>query len=356
MAEEIAAAAETTDPIPPAHEEPQVDIHKPHASKSWKFIELCKVWSILLGFVLLFPARAMAEPLSPVTPDGDSHLSVILLGTMIGPTFSAQRLGISTLIVAGREKLLFDCGRAMTTGMAALGIKPMDVTKVFLTHLHSDHVIALPELYLYAWVQGRTTPLQVWGPEGTQEMMKNLQEAFKFDIHIRRDVDEKFPAEGIKAVATDIHQGVVYEANGVKVTAFLVDHGPVKPAFGYRIDYRGHSVVLSGDTKPSDNLVKFSQGADLLLHELGRFKQDPQLDGVARIIANHHTDGLEAGQIFQRVQPKLAVFTHYGAVQTGPTLALVRQNYAGPVEFGEDLMTIDIGDTVSIHKFVPPAK
>ena len=142
-------------------------------------------------------------------------------------------------------------------------------------------------------------------------MMKHLQEAFSFDIHIRRDVDTKFSPEGIKVVATDIRKGVVYEANGVKVMAFLVDHGPVKPAFGYRVDYRAHSVVLSGDTKPSDNLVSFSQGVDLLIHEFGRSKQDPLLDGPpdellpgsrqtrgqAKTIAEHHTDGLEAERV-----------------------------------------------------------
>jgi len=160
---------------------------------------------------------------------------------------------------------------------------PADVTKVFLTHLHSDHVISLPELYLYPWAsQGRTTPFEVWGPDGTKPMMDHLQKAFVFDIHIhiRRDVDEKFPGSGIKVIATDIREGVVYQANGVKVTAFLVDHGPVKPAFGYRVEYRQHSVVLSRDTRPSENLVKFAKGADLLIHEVGaRSKQDPIFTG-----------------------------------------------------------------------------
>src|SRR4030095_15292310 len=114
----------------------------------------------------------------------------------------------------------------------------------------SDHIVSLPELYLYPWPAGRKVPLQVWGPHGTRAMMNHLQEAFAFDIHIRRDVDERFSAEGIKVIATDIREGVIHEANGVKVTAFLVDHGPVKPAFGYRVDYRGRSVVMSGDTKP----------------------------------------------------------------------------------------------------------
>jgi len=197
-------------------------------------------------------------------------------------------------------------------------------------------------------------------------MFRHLQEAFAFDIHIRRDVDEKVPADGIRVVVTDIREGTVYESGGVKVTAFLVDHGPVTPAFGYRIDYRGHSVAISGDTKPSDNLVKFAAGVDLLIHEVGRSKQDPalvgppdellpnsrQTRGRAKTIAEHHTDGIEAGTVFQRVKPKLAVFSHFNPNPT--TLALVRQNYAGPVEFGEDLMSIEIGDTVNVRRFAAP--
>jgi ribonuclease Z len=323
-----------------------------------------KTTSILVVILLLIGLPACGRSQEPVATSNDSNLKVILLGTAGGPTISAQRLGISTLVLAGSEKLLFDCGRSMTTGMAKLAIDPADVTKVFLTHLHSDHIVSLPELYLFPWAQGRTVPLQVWGPDGTRSMVKHLQEAFSFDIHIRRDVDERFSAEGIKIIATDIHEGVVYEANGVKVTAFLVDHGPIKPAFGYRVDYRGHSVVLSGDTKPSDNLVKFSQGVDVLIHEVGRSKQDPalvgppdellpnsrQTRGQVKRIADHHTDGKEAGRVFEEVKPKLAVFSHFNNAPA-ETILLVRESYAGPVEFGEDLMTIDIGDTVSVRRF-----
>jgi ribonuclease Z len=253
-------------------------------------------------------------------------------------------------VVAGSERLLFDVGRNATGGMLRLGIKPAELTHVFLTHLHSDHIVSLPELMLFGWTQGRRTPLEVWGPDGTRSMMQKLEEAFAFDIHVRRDVDEKTPAEGIRVIAIDIREGVVYESHGVKVTAFLVDHAPVKPAFGYRVDFQGHSVTLSGDTKPSENLVKFAAGTDLLIHEAGRWKQDPQLTALLRTIADHHTDGVEAGTIFQRVKPKLAVFSHYN---TDPkaTLALVRQHYAGPVEFGTDLMTITIGSRVAIRRF-----
>ena len=295
----------------------------------------------------------------------DSTLKVMLLGTRSGPVIDPERTGIGTLIVAGPERLLFDIGRGVPTAMSRMGIVPADVTKVFLTHLHSDHVIDLPELYLYPWAsQGRTTPFEVWGPDGTKAMMQNLQKAFAFDIRIRRDVDEKFPGSGIKVIATDIREGIVYQANGVKVTAFLVDHGPVKPAFGYRVEYRQHSVVLSGDTRPSENLVKFARGADLLIHEVGaRSKQDPIFTGPpdellpnsratrrqAKTILDHHTDPQEAGTVFGMVKPKLAVFSHYpGGAAT--ILPLVRQTYAGPVEFGEDGMTIDVGETINIRR------
>jgi ribonuclease Z len=124
---------------------------------------------------------------------------------------------------------------------------------------------------------------------------------------------------------------------------------------------------MSGDTKPSDNLVRFSRGVDVLIHEVGRSKSDPALVGPAdeilpgtrltrgqgKTTAEHHTDGTEAGRVFRLVKPKLAVFSHYN-VPSAATLALVRQNYADPVEFGEDLMTIDVGGTVSVHRFAPP--
>ena len=152
----------------------------------------------------------------------------------------------------------------------------------------------------------------------------------------------------------------------MKVTAFLVDHGPVKPAFGFRVDFRGRSVVLSGDTMPSDNLVKYASGVDLLIHEMGRFKGDPLLSGPpdellpnsrqtrkqAKTIAEHHTDGVEVGRMLDRVKPKLAVFSHYNA-NPEATLPLVRQNYAGPVEFGEDSMTIEVGSQITVRRLAP---
>lgn len=322
---------------------------------------------LVTAVVFAIPRQTAAQ--SPPSNDSPA-IQVVLLGTQGGPTFHAERLGIGTLVVAGGRRLLFDAGRGVTTGMSRAAVNPADVTQMFLTHLHSDHVISMPELLISPWAsQGRRGPLEVRGPTGTRMMMAGFQEALAFDIHMRRDIDERFPAEGVTVIATDIREGVVYESGGVTVTAFLVDHGPVTPAFGYRVDSRGHSVAISGDTKPSANLVKFASGVDLLIHEVSRWKQDPALAGPpgellpnsrmtrgqAKTIAEHHTDGEEVGAVLQQVKPKLAVFSHYN-VDPRATLPLVRRHYQGPVEFGEDVMTIDVGERVTVRRYKEAAR
>jgi ribonuclease Z len=323
-----------------------------------------------LGIALLaavaVTATVRAQHASARTERGT--IRVRLLGTQGGPTINAQRLGISTLVEAGTDKLVFDCGRGSPAGLSRLGIPVADVRKVFITHLHSDHVVGIPELYLFPWASsGRKLPFEVWGPTGTKSMMAHLERAFAFDIHVRRDVDERFPAEGIRAIAHDIREGVVYESNGVKVTAFLVDHRPVTPAFGYRLDYGGRSVVISGDTRPSENLVKFAEGADVVIHEIGTWKQDPLLNGPQdelipgtnvtrrqrRTIAEHHTDAEQVGAVFEKVKPRLAVLSHYAP--NANILPLVRKTYAGPIELGEDELTIDIGASIGVERLVPAA-
>lgn len=282
-------------------------------------------------------------------------IKVILLGTAGGPPVRLNQYQTTTLVEANGERLLFDCGRGVLLRLAQAGVPTESVTKLFLTHLHSDHVIDIPDLLLSPWAArtARHVPLQVWGPNGTVRMMQHLEEAFAFDIHIRRDIDEKFSPEGIKTIAHDIEQGVVYQEGGLKVTAFLVDHGPVKPAFGYRVDFAGHSVLLSGDTRPSNNLVQFGKGVDVVIHEAldpELFKADDsqQSQQQEKAILGHYTTPEQAGLIFSRIKPKLAVFSH---VQASPTIVnKARKTYSGPMELGEDLMVIEIGDSVVVHR------
>ena len=232
-----------------------------------------------------------------------------------------------------------------------------DVHALFLTHLHSDHVVGIPDMLLTGWVNGRRQmPFRVWGPRGTKDMMTHLERAFEFDIRIRL-YDDRPPPQGIVVQAEDIQQGVVYERNGVKVTAFDVDHHPVKPALGYRIEYGGRSVVLSGDTKFFENLIRFAQGADLVIHSVAapdvvRRGRAPE---QAKAILDHHTMPEEAGTVFARVRPKLAVFSHivlpHATAQD--LIQATRNNYTGPLELGEDLDVIEVGETVTLHRVKP---
>jgi ribonuclease Z len=281
-------------------------------------------------------------------------LKVTLLGTGT-PRPVMQRFGPSTLVEAGGQKLLFDCGRGCIQRLYQAKIPLSEVTALFLTHLHSDHIVGIPDLWLTGWINGRVTPLRVWGPRGTQQMMKGLGQAYEFDIHIRRDVDEQIPGEGVVEKANDIEEGVVYENDGVKVTAFNVDHGLVRPALGYRVDYGGHSVVLSGDTRYSENLIKFAQGSDVLIHEVLAANAFQELhtalnqQQMQKVMA-HHTKTEEAAMVFAKVKPKLAVYSHIVPPNATNLLADTRKSYSGPLEVGEDLMSIEIGDKVELHK------
>ena len=182
-------------------------------------------------------------------------------------------------------------------------------------------------------------------------MMRHLTEAFAFDIHMRRDVDESFSPDGIRMVAHDIPPGKVYEKDGVTVTAFLVSHGLVKPSYGYRVDYAGRSVALSGDTSPSDDLVAACKGVDVLIHEaidrdvLRRLVPDKlRMDAIVE----RHTTPEQAAGVFSKVSPRLAVFSH--SPGTAAILEQTRRSYPGRLEMGEDLMVIDIGAEVRVKQ------
>ena len=293
----------------------------------------------------------LVAPLAVAETAADS-LQIVLLGTGVGPPVNLQQFGASTLVEAGSVRLLFDCGRGTTLRLAQAAVPLGTINRVFLTHLHSDHVIQLPDLLLTGWVGGgRSVPLEVWGPEGTRDMMDHLQQAFAFDIHMRRDVDEKAPGDGIKVTSHDIKQGIVFEQQGVKVTAFLVDHSPVTPAFGYRVDYRGHSAVLSGDTRVSENLIRSAQGVDVLVHEVldadtvrGWFPNNAE--AAAAILAKHTTPE-QAGEVFARVKPKLAVYSH--APNAERVISQTRKTYPGPLQGAEDMLTIEVGEQIDVR-------
>ena len=312
-------------------------------------------------FLLRTVALCFLGPLAFLYVSNASAADPVLKATLLGSGYVEplpNKYGASILVEAGSETLLFDAGRGATIRLNQIPIPFDAVDKVFLTHLHSDHVVGLPDLYLTGWVLGRRdTPLRLWGPEGTAHMARHLVSAFDFDVVIRRDKHTRYAAIWANIDATDFTQGVVYEANGVTVTAFEVDHGPVKPAFGFRVYYAGRSLAISGDTRPSDNLIASAKDVDVLFHEafapLAYSAAHPDVPAlVIKAIESVHTTPTQAGEVFAAVNPRLAVFYHIdpGADFAAELRSDARKNYSGPLEVGEDLMTVVIADEITVRQ------
>jgi ribonuclease Z len=308
--------------------------------------------------MLSFIARAVfvvVTAVLSVSPVHSQTIKVTLLGTGCPPPVM-NRFGPSILVEAGERKFLFDAGRGASQRLAQLAVRWQDIDGVFLTHLHSDHVVGFPDLWLTGWLlgPGRNRPLDVWGPRGTQKMMSHLEQAFEADIRIRLYDDRPSP-DGVVILATDIREGVVYEKAGVKITAFEVDHAPVRPAFGYRIDFNGRSVVLSGDTRVSQNLIRHAQGVDLLVHEVAApdsFRRAGVTAERAKTVIEHHVTPEQAGEVFAKTKPRLAVYSHivWPTATEADLIPTTRKTYAGALEVGEDLMVIDVGERVQVRR------
>jgi ribonuclease Z len=292
----------------------------------------------------------------------DKSIKVTLLGTGT-PIPSKDRFGPSTLIEAGARKLLVDAGRGATIRLAQLDIPIGTIDALLLTHFHSDHTVGIPDVWLTGWLEShfgtRRSPFRVIGPRGAQALMAGLQTAYADDVKIRMK-DEKLGAEGIAVQVQEFEGGgVVYNDGGVTVTAFEVDHGSeIKPAYGYCVQYAGRKAVISGDTRYNDNVVKHATGADLLIHEVAIARPELLAEAYIQRIMAHHTSPSEVGTVFALSRPRLAVYTHtvfLASKQVPPAtvddlIEQTRQTYSGPLQVGEDLMCIEIGETISIRR------
>ncbi|MBK5187557.1 MAG: MBL fold metallo-hydrolase [Gemmatimonadaceae bacterium] len=306
----------------------------------------------------LAQSRTIVETHKLVERPPSGEIRVTLLGTGT-PRPLMDRFGPSTLVEAGDEKLIFDVGRGAMQRLFQIDVSYADITAVLLTHLHSDHTVGLPDLWLTGWlISERGTPLSLWGPAGTRTMAEHLEAAFGFDRDIRVR-DDRIPAAGGRIRARDIGEQVVFDRGGVKVTSFLVDHGVVRPALGYRVDAGGRSVVLSGDTRYSPNLIRHARGVDLLIHEVGAASsQELQKNEHSRTIIEHHTTPEQAARLFNEVHPKLAVFSHIvlRGIPVEAVMRTTRLTYSGPLELGEDLMRFHVGDRVTLERMSPASK
>ena len=286
-----------------------------------------------------------------VTPGKAEEIRVTLLGTG-DPRPVMEHFGPSVLVEVADEKFIFDAGRGALQRLTQLGISFDQIDGVFFTHLHSDHVIGFPDLWLTGWlISRRERPLRVFGPVGTRQMLEHLTHAYSFDIAIR------IADDGVAESGSQF--GFEWSHGNISVLAFDVDHRPIEPALGYRIDFAGRSVALSGDTRYSENLIEHAAGVDLIVHEVvGMTEEFMAARPGSERVYEHHTNAREAGEVFSRVGPELAVYSHlalYEEYDADRLLSDTRQTYEGRVIVGEDLMQFVVGDEVEMVETVGPA-
>lgn len=274
-----------------------------------------------------------------------SDTRVVLLGTG-NPVPDPERSGPCVAVVADGRAYLVDVGVGLVRRASAAAQKhsmrellATELSIAFVTHLHSDHTIGLPDLILTPWVVGRRRPLELYGPPGIKEMAGNILEAYKEDIAIRVGGLEDKDTRGYRVEAHEIQDGYVFRDGRVKVTAFSVNHGTWKHAFGFRFDTPGRSIVISGDTDVSENLIKYAKGCDVLVHEVYServLKSNP--GSWQNYHMDFHTSGVELGKIAAEVKPKLLVLYHQLTWSPKETvLSEIRENWDGEVAYGEDL-------------------
>ena len=316
---------------------------------------------------VLFALLAIAILAIPgsARPDDPPAMRVHLLGTG-GPELTPDRQGYATLVeLPGAPDpdalLLFDAGRGALQSIYEQRINPKRVTRIFLTHLHSDHIAGLPDLWMTPWfLLGRTSPIEVWGPPGTAAMVAGMRVMYAHDVEHR--VNSFNPASAIAVAAHDIGPGEVYRHADVRVIAFTVSHADGDPAYGYRIERHGRSVVLSGDTTLTASLREQATGADLLVQNViafgPRLSALPEMQGVLAKL----TTPEQAADLLRTARPRLAIFSHIvkkelpGRMGDDSIVARVRAaGYRGPFVMGRDHMVVEVGDRIRLVPARHPA-
>src|SRR5687767_12087912 len=301
--------------------------------------------------VLLLPLAVFPQSEKKIPAQ---NTQIVLLGTGT-PSPDPERAGPATAVVVNGTPYLIDFGPGVVRRIAAAsqqgvkGLAVVDVRVAFLTHLHSDHTIGYADLILTPWSVGRSQPLEVYGPKGLKHMTDHILEAYREDIAIRRrdkhvlGVPEQ--AEGYKVRAHEIRPGTVYKDRNVTVKAFLVNHGDVPQAFGYRIEAPDRTIVISGDAAPSQGVIDNCNGCDVLIHEAYSMMTynavSPAYQAYRR---KHHTSSREVAEIATKARPGLLILYHRanpgGVGRPNPEEVLleeVRQLYGGKVAIGHDL-------------------
>jgi ribonuclease Z len=264
---------------------------------------------------------------------------VVLLGTGT-PNPDPERSGPAVAVVSGANVYIVDAGPGVVRRAAQAGIRMEQITRVFLTHLHSDHTAGLPDLIFTPAVTGRLAPLEIYGPPGTQAMTRHVLAAWREDMQIRLRGTEPSVKDAYVVHAHDARPGEIYRDSAVRVTAIAVPHGTWKHAYGYRFDAADKSIVISGDTTFSESLAAAAKGCDILVHEFYSEKGwEGRTPDWQRYHAAFHTSAVDLGRLAAKAGPKKLVLYH-GLPMGQPAdevLREIRESFSGEVIYAKDL-------------------
>jgi ribonuclease BN (tRNA processing enzyme) len=285
----------------------------------------------LLLFTTLLVATAVAQ-----------DPRVILLGTGT-PNPEPEHSGPAVAVVVGPNVYIVDSGPGVVRRAVQAGIRMDQLTRVFITHLHSDHTIGLPDLIFTPAVTGREPPLEIYGPPGLRAMTRHIMAAWSEDMQVRLHGLEPAVKDAYIVHAHEINPGEIYHDATVRVSAFAVAHGSWKHAYGYRFDAGGKVIVISGDTTFTENLIAAAKGCDILVHEFYSQKGwEARTPDWQRYHAAFHISAPDLGKLAARVQPKKLVLYHELPMGQPPdeVLGEIRQYFTGEVIYGKDLDVI----------------
>jgi ribonuclease BN (tRNA processing enzyme) len=309
---------------------------------------------VIRGLLLLALVCATApEPLGAQRRFTDTHRCsevqraagcLIVLGSGM-PVPDPARMGPAYAIVYGDRTFLIDAGAGVMRRAAEAGLAIDGFTHVFLTHLHTDHTLGLPDVLFTSWVMGRRRPQPLTGPPGTARLVEHLLAAWQEDIRVRTDGLERGQPGGERAAVTESEGGIVYDSAGVRIRAVRVPHGEWRVAFGYVVELPGRTIVLSGDTRPSAELEAAARHADVLVHETYpvvrlRPEDRPGGDAWPAYMRSVHTSDEEVGALAARAGVRLVVLSHIvrmGGTDEELDAGVRRGGFRGPVRIARDL-------------------
>jgi ribonuclease BN (tRNA processing enzyme) len=267
---------------------------------------------------------------------------VVLLGTG-NPNPEPDRMGPAVAVISGSRVYIVDAGPGVVRRAVQAGITMEQITRAFITHLHSDHTTGLPDLIFTPAVTGRREPLELYGPPGLRAMTSDVMHAWKEDMQIRLHGLEPSVPQAYVVHAHDVRPGEIYRDEAVRVTAFPVQHGSWKYAYGYRFEAHDKTIVISGDTTYSPSLIAAAKGCDILVHEVYSQKGlAARTSDWQRYHSAFHTSGPDVGKVAAQVHPgKLVLYHQLPMGQTADeVLGEVRSQYSGVVLYGNDLDVI----------------